>query len=178
MIFGQLPDLTDYLFYGFILLHQREEFFPAFALAANMMQPVAHVRERSVYVDYYVFALLSHAFILVACGVPAGTLSPVRNLDTFSLNCMILARRFIVRGHVQGVGFRYFAVRAARRAGVTGTVRNLPEGSVEAIAEGTMSALAGFCAELERGPDYGHVASVDVYEIAPTGRYTGFDVVY
>jgi acylphosphatase len=142
-----------------------------------MMQPVVHVRERSVYVNNNVFALAGH-IILVACGVPARTLSQVGNPDNFNLNCMILARRFIVRGHVQGVGFRYFAVRAARRAGVTGTVRNLPEGSVEAIAEGTKSALADFRAELERGPDYGHVASVDVYEIAPTGRYSGFDVSY
>ena len=91
---------------------------------------------------------------------------------------MILARRFIVRGRVQGVGFRYFAVRAARRAGVTGTVRNLPEGSVEAIAEGTKSALADFRAELERGPDYARVTSVDTSEIAPTGRYASFEVIY
>jgi acylphosphatase len=178
MISGQSLDLIDNLFYRFVLLHQREEFIPAFVLPANMVQPVAHVRERSVYVNYYVFAPLIHTCILVACGVPAEMLSPVPNLDTFNLNCMILARRFIVRGHVQGVGFRYFAVRAARRAGVTGTVRNLPGGSVEAIAEGTKSALADFRAELERGPDYGHVASVDVLEITPTGRYSGFKVIY
>ncbi|HSO73696.1 MAG TPA: acylphosphatase, partial [Blastocatellia bacterium] len=41
----------------------------------------------------------------------------------------MIARRFVVRGRVQGVGFRYFTLRAARRSGVVGTVRNLPDGN-------------------------------------------------
>ena len=82
----------------------------------------------------------------------------------------MIARRVIVRGRVQGVGFRYFAVRAARATGVSGTVRNLPDGTVEAIAD--------FRRELERGPSYGHVSRVDEIEMQPTGRYAGFDVVY
>jgi acylphosphatase len=64
----------------------------------------------------------------------------------------MIARRFIVKGTVQGVGFRYFAIRAARNAGVDGTVRNLPDGTVEAIAEGSPEAVADFRAALERGP--------------------------
>jgi acylphosphatase len=91
---------------------------------------------------------------------------------------MTIARRFIIRGRVQGVGFRYFAVRAARHAGVVGTVRNLPDGSVEAIAEGAPEALADFREQVGRGPSYSHVASVDETELAPTGRYHAFDVVY
>jgi acylphosphatase len=90
----------------------------------------------------------------------------------------MIARRFIVRGRVQGVGFRYFAVRAARAAGVSGTVQNLADGTVEAIAEGTPKAIADFRRELERGPSYGHVSRVDEIEMQPTGRYSGFDVVY
>lgn len=90
---------------------------------------------------------------------------------------MTTAKRFIVRGRVQGVGFRYFAVRAARHAGVFGSVRNLADGSVEAIAEGPVESIDDFRSELQRGPSYGHVERVDEMEIRPTG-YTGFDVVY
>lgn len=91
---------------------------------------------------------------------------------------MIVARRFIIRGRVQGVGFRYFAVRAARASGVVGTARNLPDGTVEAIAEGTREAVADFRRELERGPSHAHVTGVDEIEMRATGRYSGFDVVY
>ncbi len=91
---------------------------------------------------------------------------------------MTVARRFIVSGRVQGVGFRYFAIRAARQVGVAGTVRNLPDGTVEAIAEGRDTEVAEFRAALERGPSHGHVTRVDETELEPTGRYTGFEVVF
>jgi acylphosphatase len=91
---------------------------------------------------------------------------------------MTIARRFIVRGRVQGVGFRYFAIRAARQAGVVGSVRNLADGTVEAIAEGSVESIEEFRSELEHGPSHGHVEQVDEMEIRPTGRYTGFDVLY
>ena len=76
---------------------------------------------------------------------------------------------------MQGVGFRYFAIRAARACGVRGTVRNLPDGTVEAIAEGSPSEIAEFRRELERGPSTAHVSSVDESEMIVTGRYNGFD---
>ena len=88
------------------------------------------------------------------------------------------ARRFIVKGRVQGVGFRYFTVQAARHAGVTGTVRNLRDGSVEAIAEGSLGNLAAFRLELAKGPSFSRVTSVDEQEIQPTNHYTDFDVSY
>ena len=91
---------------------------------------------------------------------------------------MTIARRFIVSGRVQGVGFRYFAIRAARQAGVTGTVRNLPDGTVEAIAEGPQASVGEFRSALERGPSYSSVAGVDEVEIQPSGRYAGFEVVF
>ena len=91
---------------------------------------------------------------------------------------MTTARRFIISGRVQGVGFRYFAIRAARQAGVAGTVRNLPDGTVEAIAEGTQTSIDEFRRALELGPSFGHVARVDEMEIQPSGRYTGFEVVF
>ena len=90
----------------------------------------------------------------------------------------MIARRFIVRGRVQGVGFRYFAVRAARACGVVGSVRNLPDGGVEAIAEGSSHAVGHFRDELKRGPSYANVTAVDEIEMAPTGRYATFDVEY
>jgi len=73
-------------------------------------------------------------------------------------------RRYLVEGEVQGVGFRYFAVRRALRIGVSGWVRNLPDGRVEALAEGTEEALAEFEAALRRGPDMALVTNVQVDE--------------
>jgi acylphosphatase len=90
---------------------------------------------------------------------------------------MKVARRFTIKGYVQGVGFRYFAIREARRLGVAGTVRNLADGNVEAIAEGSASAIAEFRTALERGPSYGHVSQIDETEIQPSG-YSGFEVVF
>ena len=91
---------------------------------------------------------------------------------------MTIARRFIVRGRVQGVGFRYFALRAARHLGIAGAVRNLADGTVEAIAEGPIEAVRSFRAQLERGPSHAHVTSVDEFETQPAGRYSGFDVTF
>jgi acylphosphatase len=91
---------------------------------------------------------------------------------------MIIARRFIVKGDVQGVGYRYFALRAARSLGVVGRVRNLPDGSVEAIAEGSAGAVDSFMRELARGPSHSHVSSIDEIEIPATRSYNDFDVSY
>lgn len=57
-----------------------------------------------------------------------------------------------VSGSVQGVGFRFFAERIARRRGVSGLVRNLPDGRVEVIAEGPRLALEQVIADLRTGP--------------------------
>src|SRR5262249_6396559 len=91
---------------------------------------------------------------------------------------VMTARRFIVRGRVQGVGYRYFAVRSARSAGVARTVRNLADGGVEVIAEGSASANARLKSALEHGPSFSSVTSVDEIEGVVTGRYTSFEVDY
>ena len=62
------------------------------------------------------------------------------------------ARRYFVSGSVQGVGFRYFTLRAAERLQVNGYARNLPDGRVEAYAIGTPEQLAKLRSILERGP--------------------------
>lgn len=84
----------------------------------------------------------------------------------------------VVRGRVQGVGFRYSAVREARRLGLRGTVANLPDGSVGVEAEGDRAVLEGFLAWLRRGPPGAHVRDVDVQWRDATGRFAGFDVAF
>ena len=95
-----------------------------------------------------------------------------------TIHTMKVARRFVIKGRVQGVGYRYFAIRAAAQSGVVGTVRNLPDGSVEAIAEGSDDAITEFREALAKGPSYADVTSVDETRLQPTGSYRGFDVVY
>jgi len=90
----------------------------------------------------------------------------------------MIARRLLISGMVQGVGFRYFAIRAAQQLDVVGTVRNLPDGRVEVVAEGEPSAMATFKTELERGPAYARVTRVEEIEIAPTGRFARFGVEF
>ena len=90
----------------------------------------------------------------------------------------MIARRFIVRGRVQGVGFRYFTIQAARRAGVVGTVRNLADGSVEAIAEGKIEAVEEFRRSLERGPVLARVTEVVESQLPLSNRYIDFDVSF
>ncbi len=70
------------------------------------------------------------------------------------------AVRVVVSGRVQGVGFRAFVVREAARWGVTGQVRNRPDGCVEADAHGPRAALDGFVAALGQGPRAARVESV------------------
>lgn len=72
------------------------------------------------------------------------------------------ARRFVVRGRVQGVGYRVFARQAAIRLGLIGWIRNLPDGrSVEAEAAGEALALDAFAAALRQGPPGGHVGEFE-----------------
>jgi acylphosphatase len=86
---------------------------------------------------------------------------------------MRVARRFLISGRVQGVGFRYFTEAVAAREGVHGWVRNLPDGRVEAAAEGDAEALERFERALRHGP---RVEAVEVDEDVPQGRETGFAV--
>jgi acylphosphatase len=80
-----------------------------------------------------------------------------------------------ISGVVQGVGFRFFAVRAAQRYGVSGFVRNLPDGRVEAVAEGLRESVQAFLETLRRGPAGALVRAVDVQWEAPEGR-AGFEI--
>ncbi|HEU0091177.1 MAG TPA: acylphosphatase, partial [Vicinamibacteria bacterium] len=65
--------------------------------------------------------------------------------------------RYLVRGRVQGVGYRYFVMREANGLGVSGFARNLPDGSVEVVAEGPDDVLARFEDRLREGPSFATV---------------------
>lgn len=82
------------------------------------------------------------------------------------------ASRFFVTGRVQGVGFRFFAVGEAERLGLSGYVRNLRDGRVEAYAIGTPEQLAQFRARLEKGPRLSSVDSVAEQSADIDSQYT------
>lgn len=82
----------------------------------------------------------------------------------------------IVRGEVQGVGYRYTMRMVARDAGVSGWVRNLRDGSVEAEVEGTPGQVDEVLAFMAEGPPGSRVASATVTDASPTGA-RGFEVL-
>lgn len=83
--------------------------------------------------------------------------------------------RIEIRGRVQGVGFRWFTQRAARRIGVTGFVQNQPDGSVLCEAEGAEADLQALLAELRQGPRGARVDELRSAPVAPTGG-AGFEI--
>ncbi len=82
-----------------------------------------------------------------------------------------------VSGLVQGVGYRYFAQHTAAALGILGSVRNLPEGEVEAIGEGSKDKLQLFVHALREGPHAGRVDDVTEAWGEPTGEFSTFEVV-
>ena len=80
----------------------------------------------------------------------------------------------MIRGEVQGVGYRFFAQRAAARHQVVGYVRNLPDGSVESLAEGTAASVEAFKLDLATGPQWAAVQQVEEIVLEPTGHYVSF----
>jgi acylphosphatase len=82
----------------------------------------------------------------------------------------IVSFHAVVRGRVQGVGFRYFAQKRATVHGIAGFVRNLPDGSVEVHAEGAPAAVSAFETEVRRGPSFGRVEEV----VVTAARARGF----
>ena len=89
---------------------------------------------------------------------------------------MRIARRFVVRGRVQGVGFRFFVDEAARREGVHGWVRNLPDGGVEAAVEGESEAVDRLEGKIRRGPPGARVDHLDATDEVPSGRLAEFEI--
>ncbi len=85
-----------------------------------------------------------------------------------------LARRIIVHGMVQGVGFRYFVQRVGERCGLTGDVRNRPDATVEIVAVGPANAMEEFIREVRKGPALAWVERLEIHEIPATNRYPTF----
>jgi acylphosphatase len=88
---------------------------------------------------------------------------------------MSACRRYLIRGHVQGVGYRYFVQKEATRLGLRGWVRNLDDGRVEALAEGNPATLADLEGALHRGPRWSEVRGVEIFE-EPLGAPAGFSI--
>ena len=89
---------------------------------------------------------------------------------------MSAARRWLVRGRVQGVGFRYFTQREAAALEVTGWVRNLADGRVEVFGQGNPGALDALQGRLWHGPRWGEVRDVEVLEAAPEAESAAFRI--
>ena len=88
----------------------------------------------------------------------------------------MVARRFFIRGSVQGVGFRYFAQRSAARHQVKGYIRNLEDGRVEALAEGPEKAVEEFKRDLTAGPTFSRVEEIEEIVLDPSGSYPNFRI--
>ena len=84
----------------------------------------------------------------------------------------VARRAFIVRGRVQGVGYRYFCCNAAAAHQIAGFVQNASDGSVQGEAEGTEAALAAFFADLRRGPRFARVDHLDTTAVPVRGEGT------
>ncbi len=87
-----------------------------------------------------------------------------------------IARRFFISGDVQGVGFRFFAQRAAARHQIVGFVKNLDDGRVEALAEGPPQSVDAFKDDLATGPRYSSVDHLEEINIEPSGNYSSFRI--
>ncbi|OYT62312.1 MAG: acylphosphatase [Thermofilum sp. ex4484_15] len=86
--------------------------------------------------------------------------------------------RILISGIVQGVGFRFFTLRVARKLGVKGYVRNLPDGRVEVVAEGDKEALMKLLKEVRKGPPLALVEEVNVEWSGYRGEFEDFHIKY
>jgi acylphosphatase len=88
----------------------------------------------------------------------------------------VQARRFIVRGRVQGVGFRWFVEREAHMLQIAGWVRNNHDGSVEVLAQGTRDQILGLRSRLREGPRAARVDAVEESEAKPATGISSFRI--
>ncbi len=89
---------------------------------------------------------------------------------------MIVARKFIISGLVQNVGYRFFTQRAAARHQVRGYVKNLADGRVEAIAQGNEKSVENFKHDLIAGPRFSDVEHIEEIVVEPSDWYSSFKI--
>ncbi len=89
----------------------------------------------------------------------------------------MIAKTYIIKGRVQGVGFRYFVFRKAVSLGIKGYVKNLSNGDVEVIAEGSKNNMDEFEKFLWRGPSLSKVIDIKTDNI-PVKNYPSFEIKY
>lgn len=87
-------------------------------------------------------------------------------------------RHIRIHGKVQGVGYRFFATRVARRLGLKGSIQNQRDGTVEALVEGDKEKIDEWVEELKEGPRYAEVTQIDQETKEFTGRLGDFDVKF
>jgi acylphosphatase len=87
-----------------------------------------------------------------------------------------VARKFLISGDVQGVGYRFFAQRAAARHQIVGYVRNCSDGTVEALAEGPANSVEAFKHDLATGPQWAEVNQIEEINLEPSGTYSTFRI--
>lgn len=83
---------------------------------------------------------------------------------------------FIVKGLVQGVGFRYFVYQEALALGLSGYAKNLYDGSVKIVAEGKDDSISLLHQKIKIGPSRSMVSSIEINNTDYTGKYSGFDI--
>jgi acylphosphatase len=88
----------------------------------------------------------------------------------------VQARKFVVRGRVQGVGFRWYVEREAHMLGIAGWVRNNSDGSVEVLAMGSRDQLSGLRGRLRQGPRASRVDEVEEAEVNPVAGLNTFRI--
>lgn len=88
----------------------------------------------------------------------------------------MIARRFVISGMVQGVGFRYFAQRSAAKHQIRGYVKNLPDGSVEALVQGPEKNVNGFRDDIATGPRFSRVDHIEELVLELDVSYSTFRI--
>ena len=87
---------------------------------------------------------------------------------------MAIQKKIVVKGNVQGVGYRYFCYNRASSLNIKGYAKNLYDGSVEVIASGDKNNIEVFIGHLHQGPMMSQVRSVDITDIEEKIEYSGF----
>ena len=88
----------------------------------------------------------------------------------------MIARKYLISGEVQGVGYRYFAQRSSAKHQVRGYVKNLADGRVEVLVEGNAKAVEAFRQDLAAGPAHSRVSQIEELVNEPSGLYSTFRI--